>query len=79
MLGLCVSGHPLLGVEHIIARDTDISVPELMAAGEEEDDADEDERAPPAAASAQRGNQKTAVVRLGDKLRVIPGPACITS
>jgi DNA polymerase III subunit alpha len=35
MLGLYVSDHPLLGVEHIIARDTDCSLAELMSASEE--------------------------------------------
>ena len=44
MLGLYVSDHPLLGIEHIIAKDTDISVAELMAAGEEGDDGEEGDR-----------------------------------
>jgi len=35
MLGLYVSDHPLLGVEHILARDTDCSLAELMSASEE--------------------------------------------
>ena len=30
MLGLYVSDHPLFGIEHIIARESDISIPELM-------------------------------------------------
>ena len=38
MLGLYVSDHPLLGIEHIIANGTDISVAELMATGEDGDD-----------------------------------------
>jgi DNA polymerase-3 subunit alpha len=41
MLGLYVSDHPLLGIEHLIANGTDISVAELMATaedGEEDDD-----------------------------------------
>jgi DNA polymerase-3 subunit alpha len=37
MLGLYVSDHPLLGVEHIIARDTDCSLAELMSASDESD------------------------------------------
>ena len=36
MLGLYVSDHPLLGVEHMIARDTDVSVAELMAVAADE-------------------------------------------
>ena len=35
MLGLYVSDHPLLGVEHMLARDTDCSLAELMASQEE--------------------------------------------
>jgi len=42
MLGLYVSDHPLLGIEHIIANGTDISVAELMAAGEDADDEEGD-------------------------------------
>ena len=38
MLGLYVSDHPLLGVEHIIAKDADVSVAELMATVEEGDE-----------------------------------------
>src|SRR5579872_5429223 len=30
MLGLYVSDHPLFGIEHIIARESDIAIPELM-------------------------------------------------
>jgi DNA polymerase III subunit alpha len=59
MLGLYVSDHPLLGVEHIIAKDTDISVAELMATGDEED-ADEEER--PALA---RGRSDGQIVKIG--------------
>ena len=44
MLGLYVSDHPLLGIEHVIAKDTDISVAELMGAADEDDDADEEDR-----------------------------------
>src|SRR6266567_3592047 len=42
MLGLYVSDHPLLGVEHIIARDADISLAELMGSGGSDDDEDEE-------------------------------------
>jgi DNA polymerase III subunit alpha len=42
MLGLYVSDHPLLGVEHIIARDADISLAELMGSAAADDDEDED-------------------------------------
>jgi DNA polymerase III subunit alpha len=42
MLGLYVSDHPLLGIEHIIANGTDVSVAELMATGEESDDEEGD-------------------------------------
>jgi DNA polymerase III subunit alpha len=42
MLGLYVSDHPLLGVEHIIARDADISLAELMGSAADDDDEDED-------------------------------------
>jgi len=38
MLGLYVSDHPLLGVEHLLARDTDCSLAELMAAQEDSED-----------------------------------------
>jgi DNA polymerase III subunit alpha len=41
MLGLYVSDHPLLGIEHLIANGTDISVAELMATGEEGEEEDE--------------------------------------
>ena len=37
MLGLYVSDHPLLGVEHMLAKDTDCSLAELMSASEDED------------------------------------------
>jgi DNA polymerase-3 subunit alpha len=38
MLGLYVSDHPLLGVEHILAKDTDCSIAELMATSPEDED-----------------------------------------
>jgi DNA polymerase III subunit alpha len=37
MLGLYVSDHPLLGVEHILAKDTDIALAELMSAAADSD------------------------------------------
>jgi DNA polymerase-3 subunit alpha len=37
MLGLYVSDHPLLGVDHILAKDADITLAELMAAAGDED------------------------------------------
>src|SRR6202034_685553 len=46
MLGLYVSDHPLLGIEHIIANGTDISVAELMAAASDDGDDEEGDRAP---------------------------------
>src|SRR6202044_3000340 len=42
MLGLYVSDHPLLGIEHIIANGTDISVAELMAVSEDGDEEEGD-------------------------------------
>ena len=54
MLGLYVSDHPLLGVEHIIARDADISLAELMGSATGEDDEDEDGSRPAVAAPLGR-------------------------
>jgi len=75
MLGLYVSDHPLLGVEHIIAKDTDISVAELMSAGEEDEDKDDEEdRAAPAAPAAPaaqagaRGRNEGQIVKIGGVL-----------
>ncbi len=66
MLGLYVSDHPLLGIEHVIAKDTDISVAELMGAAEEdEDDGDEDRPAAPVAAVPQRGRGDGQIVKIG--------------
>ncbi len=68
MLGLYVSDHPLLGIEHVIAKDTDISVAELMGAAEEDGDADEEDRpqAPvPQPAVAQRGRGDGQIVKIG--------------
>jgi DNA polymerase-3 subunit alpha len=60
MLGLYVSDHPLLGIEHIIANGTDISVAELMAAGEDADD-DEGDRPP----TPQGGRNDGQIVKIG--------------
>jgi DNA polymerase-3 subunit alpha len=68
MLGLYVSDHPLLGIEHVIAKDTDISVAELMGVADEDEDADEEDR-PQAPASqpagAQRGRGDGQIVKIG--------------
>src|SRR5579863_1134947 len=68
MLGLYVSDHPLLGIEHVIAKDTDISVAELMGAAEEdEDDGDEDRpvAAGPQPSMTQRGRNDGQIVKIG--------------
>ena len=57
MLGLYVSDHPLLGVEHMLASSTDISLAELMATP---DDGDEDRPAPPPG-----GRNEGQIVRVG--------------
>jgi DNA polymerase III subunit alpha len=62
MLGLYVSDHPLLGIEHIIASGTDISVAELMATGEESDDEEGDR--PPVPLSTQ-GRNDGQIVKIG--------------
>ena len=61
MLGLYVSDHPLLGIEHIIANGTDISVAELMAVGE---DGDEEEGDRPARARSG-GRNDGQIVKIG--------------
>jgi DNA polymerase-3 subunit alpha len=64
MLGLYVSDHPLLGVEHIIARDADISLAELMGSGGSDDDEDEEGGRPVAVApSSGRGDGQ--IVKIG--------------
>ena len=60
MLGLYVSDHPLLGIEHIIANGTDISVAELMAVGEDGDDEEGDHPAAP-----QGGRNDGQIVKIG--------------
>src|SRR5579872_2510394 len=61
MLGLYVSDHPLLGVEHILARDTDIALAELMSAGDEQG-GDEDR---PAQAPVPGGRGEGQIVKIG--------------
>jgi DNA polymerase-3 subunit alpha len=60
MLGLYVSDHPLLGIEHIIANGTDISVAELMAAASDDDEEEGDR--PPAFSGGRNGDQ---IVKIG--------------
>jgi DNA polymerase-3 subunit alpha len=60
MLSLYVSDHPLLGVEHILARDTDISLAELMTPADEGGDEDR-----PAPALAQNGRGEGQIVKIG--------------
>jgi DNA polymerase-3 subunit alpha len=60
MLGLYVSDHPLLGIEHIIANGTDISVAELMASGEDSDDEEGDRPPVP-----QGGRNDGQIVKIG--------------
>ncbi len=62
MLGLYVSDHPLLGIEHIIANGTDISVAELMAVSEDGDDEEGDR--PPVPLSTQ-GRNDGQIVKIG--------------
>jgi DNA polymerase-3 subunit alpha len=61
MLGLYVSDHPLLGIEHVIANGTDISVAELMAAT---DDSDDDGDRPPAQLGTP-GRDGSPIVKIG--------------
>jgi DNA polymerase-3 subunit alpha len=61
MLGLYVSDHPLLGIEHIIANGTDISVAELMAAASDDGDDEEGDRAPAFAGGRNDGQ----IVKIG--------------
>jgi len=55
MLGLYVSDHPLLGLEHVLAKDTDITLAELMSSS-----ADEDRPAPPG-----NGRNDGQIVKIG--------------
>jgi DNA polymerase-3 subunit alpha len=59
MLGLYVSDHPLLGVEHILARDTDMSLVELMGSAiDPEGSEDGEDGGRPVAAPAQNGSRR---------------------
>jgi DNA polymerase-3 subunit alpha len=61
MLGLYVSDHPLLGIEHVISNGTDISVAELMATvGDDEDGA-----RPPVQLGGERGKDGSPIVKIG--------------
>jgi DNA polymerase III subunit alpha len=60
MLGLYVSDHPLLGIEHIIERDTDISVAELTATADDEDSGEEEDRP-----VFHRGRNDGQIVKIG--------------
>ena len=60
MLGLYVSDHPLLGIEHLIANGTDISVAELMAIAEDGDEEDERPVASRRAATTARSSRSAA-------------------
>jgi DNA polymerase-3 subunit alpha len=62
MLGLYVSDHPLLGIEHMIARDTDVSVAELMAVAE---DGAEDEDRPAISLPLPTGRNGDQIVKIG--------------
>jgi DNA polymerase-3 subunit alpha len=61
MLGLYVSDHPLLGVEHIIANGTDISVAELMAVVGDDDE----EGSHPPVQLGERGRDGSPIVKIG--------------
>ncbi|HEX3515844.1 MAG TPA: DNA polymerase III subunit alpha [Trebonia sp.] len=61
MLGLYVSDHPLLGIEHLIANGTDISVAELMATGDDADD-EEGDRPPTPQGGGRNDGQ---IVKIG--------------
>jgi len=62
MLGLYVSDHPLLGVEHILARDTDMSLAELMAPADEQGG---DEDRPALASPPPGGRTDGQIVKIG--------------
>src|SRR5579863_531773 len=63
MLGLYVSDHPLLGVEHMIARDTDVSVAELMAVAS--DEGGEDDERPAISLPLPTGRNGDQIVKIG--------------
>jgi DNA polymerase-3 subunit alpha len=62
MLGLYVSDHPLLGIEHVIAAGTDVSVAELMAVA---DDGGEDDERPVTMAPLPTGRNGDQIVKIG--------------
>jgi DNA polymerase III subunit alpha len=62
MLGLYVSDHPLLGIEHMIARETDVSVAELMAVA---DDSAEDDDRPTIALALPTSKNGDQIVKIG--------------
>ncbi|WP_300604374.1 DNA polymerase III subunit alpha [Trebonia sp.] len=59
MLGLYVSDHPLLGLEHVLAKDSDCSLAELMAAPED------GETGTAAAAPGGRAEGQAGIVKVG--------------
>ena len=63
MLGLYVSDHPLFGVEHILARDADIALAELMSAGDA--DGGEEDRPAHAVTAAGGGRNEGQIVKIG--------------
>jgi DNA polymerase-3 subunit alpha len=63
MLGLYVSDHPLLGIEHMIARDTDVSVAELMAVAS--DEGGEDDERPAISLPLPTGRNGDQIVKIG--------------
>jgi len=65
MLGLYVSDHPLLGVEHLIARDADISLAELMGSVAGDDDEDEEGGRPVIVAPSSGGRNDGQIVKIG--------------
>jgi DNA polymerase-3 subunit alpha len=65
MLGLYVSDHPLLGVEHILARDADIVLAELMGSTADDDDEAEDSAPRPAPAAANGNRKDGEIVKIG--------------
>jgi DNA polymerase-3 subunit alpha len=65
MLGLYVSDHPLFGVEHILARDADISLSELMGSAADEDEDSEDSGSRPAPAAGNGNRKDGEIVKIG--------------
>jgi DNA polymerase-3 subunit alpha len=60
MLGLYVSDHPLMGIEHVISNGTDISVAELMATTSDDEDGGR-----PAFQGGERGRDGSPIVKIG--------------